>query len=272
MNGNNSIFLSIPQLEGRREAADELLVRITQTSFSFAIFGGGSEDLKALFDLPHCSNGFAAAVSALADDPVFALPFAHAYVAVQTDNLIFVPKALEAEDPAVYARYFNFTDGTAVHQRDDQEFNTVFTIPEKAEHFLTHFDQATLLPLATPMLSMTRHFQGDALVLDFNPQQVSFLLKKDGLPVFFQTYEIENSAELNYYLLLLIDSLTLNRNTTVYLSGIIHEDDTAHSCVSKYFDQVYFFLPAQPESDIALLNDLPLHYYSTLLAQLSCGL
>ncbi|WP_162618604.1 DUF3822 family protein [Pedobacter yulinensis] len=271
MNSNNSIFLSTPDFQGRREAADELLVRITEHSFSYAVIGEGGELLKALFDRPECSDGAADALSALANDPVFALPFARVVVAAQTDNIIFVPPALLADDPTAYAKYFRFTDGEALHSHHEDVFNTVFTVPAKVERFVNQLEAAELLPLASPALKMTRHLQHHALLLDFTPRHVSFLYHKDGLPVFFQTYEVEGPEELNYYLLLLIDSLDLAPETVVYLCGIVHEDDAAWSCVGKYFVNRHFFLPEQSGIDLDLLNELPAQYYSTLLAQRLCG-
>jgi len=52
----------------------------------------------------------------------------------------------------------------------------------------------------------------------------------------------------------------------VLISGIIHEEDGYYICLQKYFSDIRFNLPPAGDIDHTILDDMPAHYYSSLLA------
>jgi len=109
--------------------------------------------------------------------------------------------------------------------------------------------------------------ENTALLLDFTAGSFNMLLLKDRKMIFQNSFQIAHPEEFNYYLLLLIQELKLSPSgTTVLLSGIIHQDDGYYNCLSKYFGDLRFNLPPANQFDQTILDDMPAHYYSSLLA------
>jgi hypothetical protein len=109
------------------------------------------------------------------------------------------------------------------------------------------------------------HLAAESLLIDFTAVSFNVLYVKDKKIVFQNHYQSENGEEFNYFLLLMIEQLRLTDTIPVYLQGIINEDDEHYNCLLKYFNQLYFFLPAGKQNS-ELLADMPKHYFSGLLA------
>ena len=116
------------------------------------------------------------------------------------------------------------------------------------------------------MLAIAEKITASTLILDFTVASFTALYLKDNQVVFQQAYEIADSEEFNYYLLLMINQLIINTTeTAVQLSGIVHENDDKYNCILKYFKQLSF-ISIQGNLDQQVLDDMPAHYYSSLLA------
>ncbi|MNY39252.1 hypothetical protein D3C86_1739280 [compost metagenome] len=117
------------------------------------------------------------------------------------------------------------------------------------------------------VLALAAQNNSSALVLDFTAASFNAVYTQDEKLIFQHYYQTENAEEFNYYLLLIISQLKINTgNTHVYLSGIINEGDDCHQCIQKYFSSISFNLPPMGEIDQKILDDMPAHYYSSLLA------
>jgi hypothetical protein len=155
-----------------------------------------------------------------------------------------------------------------VQPHADYGFTSVFNLTEFIEDALSasltsskRYDQsAALLALAKGKVSRS-------LLLDFTAGSFNATYVDDGQLVFQRCFETENAEELNYYLLLIINQLTMaTGQTAVHLSGIIHEGDSNYRCISKYFQDIHFSKSISNEMDGRILDDMPAHYYSSLLA------
>ena len=109
-----------------------------------------------------------------------------------------------------------------------------------------------------------------ALLLDFSVGSFNALYLQQQQVVFQQCYEIDNLDEFNYYLLLIINQLNINtKETNLHLTGIIHEGDDKYNCLLKYFSKADFIAPSN-DLNQQILDDMPAHYYSSLLALDQC--
>ena len=117
------------------------------------------------------------------------------------------------------------------------------------------------------MLVLAAQNKQSTLLLDFTASAFQAAYIADEKLIFQHYYPIENAAEFNYYLLLIISQLRLNAaHTEVQLSGIVHEGGEYYRAVEKYFKTILFNLPPAKNTDQKILDDMPAHYYSSLLA------
>lgn len=105
------------------------------------------------------------------------------------------------------------------------------------------------------------------ILLDFTVGFLNTTYTLAGNLIFQQSFEISNNDEFNYYLLLMIKQLHIDSaSITVMVSGIIHNQDRRFEILSKYFNKIEFNVPHREDLNLDLLEDMPNHYYSTLLA------
>ena len=269
-NDKNSILLVDPEFDPNTASDCNLLLKITADSFSYAIIDRNSKQLKAVFDEQECGDIVSSLTLALKQDVYLRLSFKDIKVSVYTVNTIAIPNELYAEaDLDVYAKFFTEEQSNTLYTQPENKFGftSIFNLQVFVEDMLnTYLINAKRFEQNAPVLALAPASNANSLLLDFTVGSVNALLIKEEKMIFQNTYEISNSEEFNYYLVLMIQELQLDTNTTVLLSGIIHENDTIYTCISSYFNTISFNLPPAADIDYAILEDMPAHYYSSLLA------
>lgn len=270
-NSKNSILLVDPEFDPHTAPDCNLLLKITGDSFSYAVIDKSSKQLKAVFDHQNCEDTVSELALALKNDSYLKLPFREIKVSVYTPNTIAVPnKFFNPQDLNSYANFFSEDASGILYTRPFARFGftSVFNLEQFTEETLdTFLSNAAKCEQNAPVLAMAPTIEGISLVLDFTAGSFNALLLADDKVIFQNSFQIENPEEFNYYLLLLIQELKLAPSlTTVSISGIIHQEDGYYACLNKYFKLIHFNLPPADDIDHAILEDMPAHYYSTLLA------
>jgi len=269
-NDKNSILLVDPEFDPNTASDCNLLLKITADSFSYAIIDRNSKQLKAVFDEQECGDIVSSLTLALKQDVYLRLSFKDIKVSVYTVNTISIPNELYAEaDLDVYAKFFTEEQSNTLYTQPENKFGftSIFNLQVFVEDMLnTYLINAKRFEQNAPVLALAPASNANSLLLDFTVGSVNALLIKEEKMIFQNTYEISNAEEFNYYLVLMIQELQLDTNTTVLLSGIIHENDAIYTCLSSYFNTISFNLPPAADIDYAILEDMPAHYYSSLLA------
>ncbi|SDZ90932.1 DUF3822 family protein [Pedobacter hartonius] len=270
-NSKNSILLVDPEFDPNTAADCNLLLKITADSFSYAVIDKNSRQLKAVFDQQECDDTAAELASALKKDSYLQLPFREIKVSVYTPNTIAVPNGIfNGSELESYANFFADATSTQVNTSLFAQFGftSVFKLEQFTEETLnTSLASAARYEHHAPLLALASDAEGTALLLDFTAGSFNALLLQNHKVIFQNSFQIDTPDEFNYYLLLLIQELKLAPAcSTVLLSGIIHQDDSYYNCLCKYFDNIRFNLPPAVDIDHAILDDMPAHYYSSLLA------
>jgi len=269
-NDKNSILLVDPEFDPNTASDCNLLLKITADSFSYAIIDRNSKQLKAVFDEQECEDIVSSLTLALKQDVYLRLSFKDIKVSVYTVNTIAIPNELYAEaDLDVYAKFFTEEQSNTLYTQPENNFGftSIFNLQVFVEDMLnTYLINAKRFEQNAPVLALAPASNANSLLLDFTVGSVNALLIKEEKMIFQNTYEISNAEEFNYYLVLMIQELQLDTNTTVLLSGIIHDNDAIYTCISSYFNTISFNLPPAADIDYAILEDMPAHYYSSLLA------
>ncbi|CAM4279037.1 Protein of unknown function [Pedobacter westerhofensis] len=270
-NSKNSILLVDPEFDPNTASDCNLLLKITADSFSYAIIDKHSRQLKAVFDQQECEDTTAELATALKRDSYLSLSFREIKVSVYTPNTIAIPNSLfNRNELNSYANFFAEASSANLYTRPFAKFG--FTSVFNFEQFIEETLDKSLASAAryehhTPLLALGSAAKGTSLLLDFTVGSFNVLLLENRKMIFQNTFQIDTPEEFNYYLLLLIQELKLDPScSTVLLSGIIHQDDGYYSCLSKYFGELHFNLPPADQFDHAILDDMPAHYYSSLLA------
>ncbi|MDQ7948322.1 MAG: DUF3822 family protein [Pedobacter sp.] len=269
MSNSNSILMIDPAFDPALASRCHLLIKVGMDSFSYAIIDKTKDQVVAVFDTQECTDGVAQLSSLLQSDPNLGLAYAEKKLAYFTENTITMPTLLfDPEEVEVQTQYFNLPGSDQLHVVAERNLGvtTLLNFPEQAEQLIGSIN-GRILPFTAGLLALAEK-DADALYLDFTVCSFAAVWVKDGQLIFQQTYEIIGLEEFNYYLLLLINQLQLKpEQTVVKLCGLVHEGDERYGCIQKYFQSIGF---ATSKLDQEAITDLPLYYYTSLLALDQC--
>lgn len=265
---DNCLRLTDPNFSPEAAKNCVLLLKIAFDSFSYAIVDENTQQVCVVFDQQGCADVAKSLQAAFKNDPLLKLNYHEVKAAVYTKHFIFVPDAwLDENNLQNYQQFLGTQAPIKLIEHSDFNFKTLFSLNED---LLAQLPQhAVVYPQSEPLLALFDYLSADALLIDFTAESFNVLFIQDRKFQFQNHYQAENTDEFNYFLLLMIEQLKLSKNTPVYLQGIINEDDDYHQILTKYFNQLYFFLPAGKQ-DSELLADMPQHYFSGLLAVALC--
>jgi len=269
---NNSILLLDTSFDPKTAPACNLLVKVGLDSISYAIINKETRQVHAVFDEQECENGIKKLTHRLKADLYLSLAYHEVKIAIHSENIIDIPNNLYDENEvAAHTQFFMAPHSGNLYTRAQGHFEltTIFTLPKSIDELLNNnFATAKRFQETAGLLLLAAKINETALLLDFSVHSFHILYVNDQQLVFQQHYEIENVAEFNYYLLLIINQLGISK-PSVHLSGIIHEGDEKYNCLLKYFDNIYF-TAAGDDLNQEVIEDMPSHYYSTLLALDQC--
>lgn len=271
MSHKNSLLLVDPEFDPSTSPDCNLLLKITADSFSYAIIDKTNNQLKAVYDQQECENIAQALSAKLKHDSYLHLEYKDIKVSVYTENSISIPNDLfDASQLNQYAKFFPEEQSDTLYIRPFASFGftSIFTLQQFVDDLLAGtLTSCKLYDQVAPVLALIKENQQKSLLLDFTATSFNAVLTEGENLVFRNYYAIENAEEFNYYLLLIMNQLKINRNETkVFISGIIHENDGYYKCIQKYFNDIKFNSPLSDQVDHKILDDMPAHYYSSLLA------
>jgi hypothetical protein len=271
MDNKNSILLVDPEFDLNTATDCDLLLKVTPDSLSYAIIDKSSRQLKAVYDEQECENVPQTLAAKLKHDVYLTLAFKAIKIAVYTENSINIPNELfDPQQLNHYAKFFTEEQSNNLYTRPFTTFGftSIFTLQQFTEETLaSSLNNYKLYAQNAPVLALAAQNDRPALILDFTAASFNALYAVGEKLVFQNYYQAENAEEFNYYLLLIISQLNISTSATeVHLSGIIHPDDDYYQCIEKYFKTIDFNLPPLKEIDHKILDDMPAHYYSSLLA------
>jgi hypothetical protein len=270
---NNSILLIDPTFNPATASVCNLLVNIGLDSFSYAIINKATKKVSAVFDEQECENGAQKFAARLESDSYLQLPYQEVKIAVHTLNTIAIPNDLFDETTLEsHSKFFTAPHSGNLYSQAQSYFGftTIFTLPKTVEDNLNGFKDGKKFQQYASLLSLAENSGESSLILDLTAGSFRVLYTKNQQVVFQQCYETENIEEFNYYILLMINQLNINlKETTLNLCGIIHQEDEKYNCLLKYFTKADF-TSVNNHLNQEILNDMPAHYYTSLLALDQC--
>jgi len=270
MNSKNSILLVDPDFDPNTAGDCDLLIKVSTDNFSYAIIDKSCNQLRAVYDQQECTDTVKDLADQLKNDHYLQLPFRKVKGSFFTENCVAVPDEIfDEQDIGQYTRYFNEYQNHNLYAQpfEDYGFTSVFNLSTRIEEVLRSLPESKRYDHGAPLLALSKGNSIQILQLDFTVGSFNVTYLNAEQLIFQKYFEIENAEEFNYYLLLMINQLKIETGKTeVHLSGIIHQDDAKYLCVTKYFNTVHFNEAKGHELNTRILDDMPSHYYTSLLA------
>ena len=275
MNNQNSILLIDPKFDPITSINCNLLLKLGMDCFSYAIIDKALNKVIAVFDEQECEDMSKVLIERLKNDVYLGLTFNEIKIAVYTENNVSIPNELyKSEDLKLSAHFFKEKHVGILYTNvsSDFGFTSVFSYAKLTDEIITQsLSNSKKYHLNTPILKLAGQIDHTSLLLDFTAGSVSILYIKDKQVVFQQCYEISDAEEFTYYLLLIVNQFNISlTETTVYCCGIIHQEDEKYNCLKTYFINVLFLNFVDYNLDQQVLEDMPTHYYTTLLTLDQC--
>jgi hypothetical protein len=277
---NKLLYLSNGEVQSQLAVKSNLLVHIGLDTLSYAVTDSVHHEVQVLAEYETGLSGSATdLITAIESLPESSRQFRYSFnkvkVSYDTFNYTFIPADLYAEDDEeVYAKFIRNDESTEVLVTNVRtaDIKNVSAIDSKLHQAIKRiFHNPKIFNQAGPFLEGTKRHLGmdqqSALFIDFYRDQFQAIHFKDSGLEFYNIFEFTNADEFNYYLLHIIDSLSLEPNQTpVVLSGKVSDTDEIYKRIGKYFNNVKFAdsgtLLKYPEKFESVLA----HSYFSLLA------
>lgn len=275
MNTQNSILLVDPAFDPNTSLNCSLLVRVGIDSFSYAILDKEANKINAVFDLQECEDVLKQFTERLRNDAYLGLSFNEIKLAIYTENTVSIPDDLYNEHVSTLnTKFFTQPSSSDLYHTKHKHFGftSVFSFSKLTNEIINQsLENSKKYQSSDALIKLAENINDTSLLLDFTAGAFYVLYVNQKQVVFQQCYETENAEEFNYYLLLMISQLSINLDDTqVYISGIIHEGDEKYNCLQEYFNRIQFLTFVDFNLDQQVLEDMPSHYYTTLLALDQC--
>ncbi len=270
---NNSILLINPDFDPSLSEKLSLTVKIGNDTFSYAITDDEQQLLYAVYDEQECEDGKQKFLERIKADGYLKLNYKKVKVAVTANNFICIPNALFTHDFAAdQSAFLENTEGSKFFtQEQNDEFTTVFSLSEQMANAITQtWSDNKILFENTGLLQLISKVEPDTLVVDFTAKSFTLIHQRGKQIVFQKDFQFDDLDEFTYYLLLTAKQLDIDSESTqVKLCGIINEGDEKFYRIKEYFSEVSF-LPVASNLDVSIIDDMPAHYYTNLLALQEC--
>ncbi|HTM98157.1 MAG TPA: DUF3822 family protein [Pedobacter sp.] len=275
MNNQNSILLIDPKFDPSSSVNCSLLLKIGIDSFSYAILNKELDRVMAVFDEQEITTVAKSLSDRIKSDAYLGLSFNEIKIAVYSENHISVPNEFyDHQELNLNTKFFpeNSSEHIYTTSHANFGFTSVFSFSKITDEIINQsFANSKKYQQHAPLLKLAENNGNTSLFIDFTVRSMHVLYVAEKNVIFQQCYEIEHTEEFNYYLLLITNQLAINyANTAIYISGIITQEDANYSCIKKYFNTIHFLNFADDKLDQEVLDDMPSHYYTTLLALDQC--
>lgn len=158
---------------------------------------------------------------------------------------------------------------------DSQDAMLIYSIPKKIENHLnnriksyklSHFAQAYI-----EAESLSNKKKKERLSIAIEQHQLTIAYLESDRLIFFNSFEIRNSDDVLYFLLYVIEQLSIDREKCpIFLSGKVEKDSELYKLLYTYIADLKFASYDRTINTSAVLQEFPSHYYYTIFNQHLC--
>lgn len=253
---NNPILFTDDQFNPQNAGACHLLIHLETSSYSYAIIDkkNGRLNVVAKNYFPANTSAFSALNRLeilIAENEFVNLEFEKVKISLQTQAFTFVPQELYSQDDLPqYSKFLGAQPDSILIDTDIHPFDikNIYAVDAEVENILRKsFTDVLIVSQANPLIAGMNNLKKNGntgeLFLNFSHDSFEAAVIKGDTLQFYNIFEITNSDEFNYFLLNLIDELSINREQAVIISGDIDSQSEHYTRLQKYFDRIYFSEP-----------------------------
>lgn len=277
---NKLFYLSDDEVQSQLAAKCNLLVHIGLETFQYAVVDAVRDQIKVLAEFEIAElNGPGDLVKAIENLPesnkLFKYSFNKIKVSFDTFNYTFVPSELYLEtDEELYGKFVKPLQDSLllvnhIRSADIKNVGAIDSEMNAAVNRIFHnpkiFNQAS--SFVEGIRKIADQEKKSSLFIDVHGKHIQTGVMKNSQLAFYNIFECINGDEFNYYLLSIIEQLSIEpEETKIILSGNVSEGDEIYQRVQKYFNIISFtdtrHLVKYPEKFVSV----PPHLYFSLIS------
>lgn len=261
-------MLADDKFESEPKNGCDLLVQITEDSFSYAIIDQKTEKPKRLFSIQGKAEPYQEINQLFETDPFLSLDFASVKVGVQTSSFVFIPEHLyDTNQKKKFNKFLVETNNVREYHHEDLKLISLFSINNALVALLPA--RTKFLSALAPLAACVTQKNSDCFLVDFGSESVSFLYFKDGKFQFYNNFSVSDVEEFNYFILLVKQQLNIEVNTLILVQGLVDDGDDYFKRLTKYFLNVKLNRVEKIVYN-EIIDELPTHYFNSLLSLQLC--
>jgi hypothetical protein len=248
------LYLSDDEVQSQQAAKCNLYVNIGLETFQYAVVDHVRDQLKVIaeYEIPQVKNQ-RDLIKAIENLPEAGKQFKYSFnkikVSFDTFHYTFIPAELYLkEDEQHYGKFINpgaDNDLLVNYIRSADIKNIVAIDPDLSVALNKIFHRPKIFNQATPFLEGIKKISGSnkisRLFIDVHQKHIQIAVFNNSKLAFYNIFDCLNADEFNYYLLSILDQLSVEaEQSDVILSGKISADDELHLRIAKYFKDIQF--------------------------------
>ncbi|MGV3509583.1 MAG: DUF3822 family protein [Sphingobacteriaceae bacterium] len=251
----------------------QLLIKVTAERISYAISNQKDNRLVVLYESSIKTTIENSISELLKENDYLRSSFAEVKVSVQTSRFTLIPALYYTSDNLNgYEKLVQVNEQTTtfVTNINQGSIKCVFALEQAVVNaILQEFPKASFFCQAEPLIesSLKTAANLNQLTLQFNDNSFEACYTSAGKFIFYNLYAITNADDLNYFLLMIMQQLTIDaRNTSIVLAGNIVHNDENFKRIEKYFENIIFSDFAELVNYPTAFDQLPKHKHYSLLS------
>ena len=182
----------------------------------------------------------------------------------------------EAKNAFKLLNDFDENDEVILEDKINDQLTISYAIRKKIHRLLSgNFDKKSIhfgdLGFIQALVANKANLSSTFLACQIIESDLSIAVFKDQNLLFFNKFQIKNSEDLLYYLLLTYQSHNLDASQIpLYLSGLIEKNSPMFQLIFDYIRTIHFLNTIKEFTYPKTINDLPKHYFFNLINAATC--
>jgi hypothetical protein len=260
----------------------ELVIQINFTNITFCILDSIRNKYILLRSFEADDNDYFTASKIdeiMQNDDFLNRKYKKATIIIPTEKSTLVP--IQLYDPAKKDEYLNLNhlrENNAVifaNKMTTPEAYSVFEISKSIYDIITsRYLNITLVHHLKPLLNHVcragKNFRDDYIHLHIEKDFFNLIILNSNSLIFCNSFTYRNANDILYYVMNVLNSFEINRETIIHLSGLVEKYDDMTSAFSVYIRQLKLSQPSGNFSFGYVFNESVLHRYINLFNLPNC--
>ena len=259
----------------------KLSIQLSPDGFSFSIFNSLNSKFLSIESV---ETDFSLSKSSFIDDFTnfvknhewLSLKFSEVQILYEGAKATLVPTALFNNADKDTLAMFNFeVEKNEVVQTDflkTTDAHLIYTLPLNLHSQLKNlFPDCSLVSHSSVLIEILmilnkNHPSGKGMFVNVRKNYIDILLTKGKQLLLFNSFKYTSKEDFIYYIIYVIEQLNLNpEEVDLKFSGIIDKESTLYDIAWKYVRNIHFQDLSRAYTYSYIFNDVPGHYFFTLL-------